>query len=219
MLPIKNRIQKLAISAGTLLLSSVFMFSSVLTAADQRPNVVYIMADELGYYEPSFMGNPNIKTPNLDKFAAEGIVFKNMFAGSSVCAPTRCCFLTGKHSGHTSVRANDGGTPSQHEYLYWEINGWIAIRQNQWRAVRPKDNKPWELYDLSSDPSESKDLAAANPQTLDKLTSLAAKAHEPVREGSFASYDRHQRDRRAKFGKQDQADAQELNPKGKAKAR
>lgn len=69
------------------------------------------MADELGYYEPSFMGNPNIKTPNLDKFASEGIVFKNMFAGSSVCAPTRCCFLTGKHSGHTSVRANDGGTP------------------------------------------------------------------------------------------------------------
>ncbi len=454
------------------------------------------MADELGYYEPSFMGNPNIKTPNLDKFASEGIVFKNMFAGSSVCAPTRCCFLTGKHSGHTSVRANGGGTPlradeatiasvvkdrgyatggfgkwgcggrdstgvpekhgfdvflgyydqvhahtyyppylirnsqevplagnhggsdgktyshyvihdaamkfvrenskspffaylpytpphgnfnipdddpawaiyqdqpwsedarryaamvtmidrqvgelmallrelgidnntlvffsgdngandyfkstehprgvhfgnknpktgvefrgtkgtlyeggvripfaarwpgkiapgrvseqlgyfpdmlitvaevtgakapsdldgvsilpeligeasagckqAQHDYLYWEINGWTAIRQNQWRAVRPKENKPWELYDLSTDPSESKDLAAAKPEMLNRLTSLAAKAHEPVREGSFAGNDLHQRDRRAKFGKHDQAEAQELNPKGKAKAK
>ena len=496
MIPIKNEIRQLAKSVGMYFLSSVALFSSILTADDQRPNVVYIMADELGYYEPSFMGNPNIKTPNLDKFASEGIVFKNMFAGSSVCAPTRCCLLTGKHSGHTSVRANGGGTPlradeatiasivkdrgyatggfgkwgcggrdstgvpekhgfdvflgyydqvhahtyyppylirnsqeiplagnhggnegktyshyvihdaamkfvrdnskspffaylpytpphgnfnipnddpawaiykdqpwsedarryaamvtmidhqvgellallkelgidnntlvffsgdngandyfksaehprgvhfgnknpktgvefrgakgtlyeggvripfaarwpgkiapgrvtehlgyfpdvlttvaevtgtkapsdvdgvsilpeligetsagrkqAQHDYLYWEINGWSAIRQNQWRAVRPKDNKPWELYDLSSDPSESKDLAAAKPEMLNKLTLLAAKAHEPVREGTFASNELHQRDRRAKFGKQDQAEAEELNPKGKAKAK
>ncbi|MCB1211089.1 MAG: sulfatase-like hydrolase/transferase, partial [Verrucomicrobiales bacterium] len=76
-----------------------------------KPNVIYLMADELGYYEPSFMGNPNIQTPNIDRMAAEGIRFNNLLAGSSVCAPTRCCFLTGKHSGHTSVRANGGGTP------------------------------------------------------------------------------------------------------------
>ena len=58
-----------------------------------KPNIIYIMADELGYYEPSFMGNPNIQTPNLDRMAAEGIRFNNLFAGSSVCAPTRCCLL------------------------------------------------------------------------------------------------------------------------------
>ncbi len=475
---------------GTLLVGSV------LNAADQKPNVIYIMSDELGYYEPAFMGNPNLKTPNLDKFASEGIVFKNLFAGSSVCAPTRCCFLTGKHSGHTSVRANGGGTPLradevtiasilkdrgyatggfgkwgcggrdstgvpekhgfdvflgyydqvhahtyyppylirnseevplegnhggsagktyaqyvihdaamkfvrensnrpffaylpytpphgnfsipdsdpawslykdrpwsedarryaamvtmidrqigelmamlkelgidnntlvffsgdngandyfksaehprgvhfgnknpksgaeyrgtkgtlyeggvrvpfaarwpgkitpgrisehlgyfpdmlatvaevtgakspsdidgisilpelvgeatagrkqiQHDYLYWEISGWTAIRQNQWRAVRPKPNSPWELYDLSTDSSESNDLAASKPDVLNKLTTLAAAAHEPVREGTFASNDRHERDRRAKFGKQDQPDAPELKPKQKAKAK
>ena len=61
------------------------------------------------------MGNPNIQTPNLDRMAAEGIRFNNLFAGSSVCAPTRCCFLTGKHSGHTSVRVNGGGTPLRTE--------------------------------------------------------------------------------------------------------
>lgn len=449
-----------------------------LYAAD-RPNVVYIMADELGYYEPGFMGNPNIKTPHIDRLAKEGIIFRNMFAGSSVCAPTRCCFMTGMHAGHASIRANGGGTPlradeetiasmlkkqgyatggfgkwgcggrgstgvpekhgfdlflgyydqvhahtyyppylvrnseemplagnnggsmgktysqyviheaalkfirdhakqpffaylpytpphgnfdipetdpasalykdqpwpeparkyaamvtmldrqvgevlallkelgiesntliffsgdnggadyfksaqyprgvhganrnpktgveyrgnkgtlyegglrvpfaarwpgkiapgrvsehlgyfpdilptiaqatgataptdidgismlpeligeeaagakqKQHDYLYWEINGWIAIRQGNWRAVKPAKKGQWELYDLSSDPSESKDMANAQPEVLAKLKALAEKAHEPVREGTFANTDLHQRDRRAKFGKQ-----------------
>jgi len=77
----------------------------------EKPNVIYIMADELGYFEPGFMGGRNIQTPNLDRMAAEGLVFRNMFAGSSVCAPTRCCLMTGRHGGHASVRANGGGTP------------------------------------------------------------------------------------------------------------
>nr|WP_309686608.1 sulfatase-like hydrolase/transferase [Armatimonas sp.] len=81
----------------------------------KKPNIIYLMADELGYFEPGFMGNPNIRTPNLDKLAAEGVRFTNCYAGSAVCAPTRCCFLTGKHSGHTSVRDNDGGTPLRAE--------------------------------------------------------------------------------------------------------
>jgi arylsulfatase A-like enzyme len=77
----------------------------------QKPNIVYIMADELGYYELSCMGNPNIKTPNIDRLAARGIRFTQGLAGNSVCAPTRACLMTGKHSGHTSVRSNGGGTP------------------------------------------------------------------------------------------------------------
>lgn len=80
-------------------------------AQSAPPNVVYFMADELGYFEPSYMGNPHLLTPNIDRLAAEGIKFTQMMAGSAVCAPTRCCFLTGKHSGHTSVRSNGGGTP------------------------------------------------------------------------------------------------------------
>jgi len=472
------------------------MVGTWLRAADRPPNVIYIMADELGYYEPAFMGNPNIQTPNIDRLAAEGIIFRNMFAGSSVCAPTRCCFLTGKHSGHTSVRSNGGGTPlrseevtiasmlksrgyatggygkwgcggrdstgvpekhgfdeflgyydqvhahtyyppylirnseevplagnnggtqgstysqyvirdaalqfirkhhdqpffcympftpphgnfnipdndpawalykdkawpedarryaamvtmldrhvgevlalikelnidnqtvvffsgdngandyfkspdaprgvhmgnknprtgvefrgtkgtlyegglrvpfvarwpgriapgrisehlayfpdmlptiaeitgtkppadtdgisilpellggtsagltqTKHEFLYWEISGWTAIRKGTWRAVQPNPKKPWELYDLATDPSESHDLAATNPQMLEQLVSLAGQAHQPVREGTFVSTERHERDRRAKFGKQDQAEAAELKPKGKAKSK
>ncbi|MGY8650865.1 MAG: sulfatase-like hydrolase/transferase [Verrucomicrobiia bacterium] len=76
-----------------------------------KPNIVYIMCDELGYYEPSFMGSKTIRTPRIDSLAAEGMWFTQALAGSSVCAPTRCVLMTGKHSGHTSVRVNGGGTP------------------------------------------------------------------------------------------------------------
>ncbi|OYW24816.1 MAG: hypothetical protein B7Z55_01105 [Planctomycetales bacterium 12-60-4] len=480
-----------AIPFWTLLVGCV----SVGTArAMEKPNVIYIMSDELGYFEPGFMGGENIRTPHLDKMAADGIIFRNLFAGSSVCAPTRCCLMTGKHSGHSSVRANGGGTPlraeeqtiasllkdrgyatggygkwgcggrgstgvpeqhgfdeffgyydqvhahtyyppylirnsaevplagnsggstgktysqyvihlaamkfirehaggpffaylpytpphgnfdipdsdpawkiyqdkpwpeparryaamvtmvdrqvgevlallrelgidektlvmfcgdnggndyfkspqfprgihlanknphtgveyrgtkgtlyeggvrvpfiarwpgkippgrtseylgyfpdilptiaeiagakapadidgvsivpeligeaaagrkqPQHDYLYWEIGGWTAIRQGQWRAVRPKATQVWELYNLSTDPSESKNVANVNPAVLSKLTELAAQAHEPVREGTFASTDLHERDRRAKFGKQDEPEAPKATPKAKSK--
>ncbi|MDP6446191.1 MAG: sulfatase-like hydrolase/transferase [Pirellulaceae bacterium] len=87
------------------------LFVGPLASAADRPNIVYIMADELGYYELSCMGNPHIKTPRIDRMAREGIRFTQGLAGSSVCAPTRCCLMTGKHSGHTSVRTNGGGTP------------------------------------------------------------------------------------------------------------
>lgn len=485
-------------SVLTAILLPFFVVIADVQAANtaSSPNIIYIMADELGYYEPAFMGNPNIRTPHLDKLAAEGVVFRNMFAGSSVCAPTRCCFLTGKHSGHTSVRSNGGGTPlradevtmasmlkakgyatggfgkwgcggrdstgvpekhgfdvflgyydqvhahtyyppylirnsdevplegnhggragktyahyviheaamsfvrehsgqpffcympftpphgnfdipdsdpawplyrdkswpedarryaamvsmvdrqvgellallkelqiddntviffsgdngaadyfrspefprgvhsgnknprsgieyrgskgtlyeggvripflarwtghfpagrvsehlgyfpdvlptiaeltgatppadtdgisivpellgpdaagreqKRHEYLYWELSNWKAIRQGPWRAVQQKPDADWELYDLSTDPSESRDVAAMHPAVLNRLTTLAAGAHEPVREGTFTTTDRHERDRRAKFGRQDEAEAPELNPKGKGKGK
>lgn len=450
--------------------------------APRRPNIVYVIIDELGYYEPSYMGNPNIRTPNIDRLAGEGVRCRNVMAGSSVCAPTRCCLLTGKHSGHTSVRSNGGGTPlraeeptiasmlkplgyatggfgkwgcggrgstgvpelhgfdvflgyydqvhahtyyppylirnsreiplagnnggnagavysqyviheaalnfirehatgpffaylpytpphgnfsipdddpawavyrdkpwpeqarryaamvtmidrqvgevvdllrelgveentmiffsgdnggadyfasperprglhlankhprtgvefrgakgslyeggvrvpffvrwkgtiapgrvsdhlgyfpdvmptiaeatgatcpadtdgislmpellgervagrpqKQHDYLYWELNGWTAIRQGDWRAVRPNRSRDWELYDLSSDPAESKDLAATAPERLAKLVALASQAHRPAVEGTFASTAEHERDRRAKSGRHDEA--------------
>ncbi len=81
----------------------------------EKPNIVLIVSDELGYYELSCMGHPHMRTPNIDRLAAEGVRFTQALAGSSVCAPTRCCLMTGKHAGHTSVRVNDGGTPLRAE--------------------------------------------------------------------------------------------------------
>jgi arylsulfatase A-like enzyme len=83
--------------------------------ADRPPNIVYIMSDELAYYELSHMGNPRIRTPHIDRMAAEGIRFTQALAGAPVCAPLRCTLMTGKHMGHASVRVNDGGTPLRAE--------------------------------------------------------------------------------------------------------
>lgn len=456
--------------------------TATLLAFDTRtkkPNVIYILADELGYFEPSFMGGRNIKTPNLDRMAAEGIRFNNLFAGAPACAPSRSSLLTGKHSGHTSVRSNEGATPlradettiasllksvgyatggfgkwgcggrdstgvpekhgfdiffgyydqvhahsyyppylirngeevklkdnfgvsgktyshyiihesalnfirehrekpffaylpytpphgnfdipdddpawalyrdkdwperarryaamvtmldrhvgeilallkelgidnetlvffsgdnggadyfataeharglhqanknprtgveyrgrkrmlyegglripfiarwpgriavgrssdhlgyfpdimptiaevagaklpagvdgisilpeligeaaagrkqTQHEYLYWEFGGWTAIREGDWRAVKPARSEKWELFNVASDPGETRDIAELKSDILARLTLLAARAHQPVREGTFYRTDRQDRDRRAKFGKHD----------------
>ncbi len=449
-------------------------------AAADRPNLIYIMADELGYFEPGFMGGQNIRTPNIDRMASEGLIFNSLFAGSSVCAPTRGTLMTGKHSGHSSIRANGGGTPLRadevtvasllkdrgyatggfgkwgcggrgssgvpekhgfdvflgyydqvhahtyfppylirnsgevplkgndggrsgqtysqyvihdaamnfirdhheqpffaylpytpphgnfdipdsdpawppyadqpwpqdarryaamvtlldrqvgevlalirdlgienrtlvilcgdnggadyfasaehprgvhsankhpisgleyrgkkgnlyeggvripavarwpgkiieggktdhlcyfpdilptfaelagaecpagvdgislvptllgeaaagraqplHDYLYWEINGWTALRQGDWRIVKPANKRAWELYDLKADPGETNDLAGSNRAVLEKLVALAEQAHQPVREGTFTDTALHERDRRSKFGKHD----------------
>ncbi len=77
----------------------------------EPPNIVFIMSDELAYYELSHMGNPYIRTPNIDQMAAEGIRFTQALAAAPVCAPLRGALMTGKHMGHASIRANGGGTP------------------------------------------------------------------------------------------------------------
>lgn len=78
------------------------------TTAD-KPNIIYIMMDEWGYFEWSGMGHPILQTPNIDKFASEGIRFTQFLAGGNVCAPTRSALMTGQHTGHTTVRSNGGG--------------------------------------------------------------------------------------------------------------
>ena len=71
-----------------------------------QPNIIFIMADDLGYGDLSCYGQKTIQTPNIDRLAAEGIRFTQVFAGSTVCAPSRCTLMTGKHQGHALVRGN-----------------------------------------------------------------------------------------------------------------
>ncbi len=84
-------------------------------AAEAKPNIIYLMLDEWGYFESGHMGNLDLITPNIDQFAAEGMRFTNAYAGAPVCGPTRCSLLTGKHSGHMSMRANNGFAPIRAE--------------------------------------------------------------------------------------------------------
>jgi len=72
----------------------------------KRPNIVYILADDLGYGDLGCYGQQQIQTPHLDRMAAQGIRFTQHYAGSTVCAPSRCVLMTGRHVGHAQVRGN-----------------------------------------------------------------------------------------------------------------
>jgi arylsulfatase A-like enzyme len=74
-----------------------------------KPNIIFILADDLGYGELGCYGQKLIQTPHLDRLAAEGIRFTQFYAGSTVCAPSRSVLMTGQHLGHTRVRGNAGG--------------------------------------------------------------------------------------------------------------
>ena len=77
-------------------------------AADEprKPNIVLVVADDLGCFELGCYGQTKIKTPNVDKLAAGGMKFTRFYAGNTVCAPSRCALMTGKHMGHATVRTN-----------------------------------------------------------------------------------------------------------------
>lgn len=71
-----------------------------------RPNVIFIMADDMGYGDLGSYGQTVIQTPHIDRLAAEGMRFTDAYSGSAVCAPARCVLITGRHTGHCVVRAN-----------------------------------------------------------------------------------------------------------------
>ncbi len=76
----------------------------------RKPNLVFIMADDLGYGELGCYGQQKIRTPHIDRLAREGMRFTHYYAGSTVCAPSRSVLMTGRHTGHTRVRGN--GAPA-----------------------------------------------------------------------------------------------------------
>lgn len=89
-----------------LLLAALCLASAEARAAERRPNIVFILADDLGYGELGSYGQKKIRTPNLDAMAREGIRFTRHYAGNPVCAPSRCVLMTGRHPGHAVVRDN-----------------------------------------------------------------------------------------------------------------
>ena len=95
---------KLGKFAGALL----GLLAGAAFGAESKPNIILILADDLGYGELGSYGQKLIKTPVLDRMAAEGMRFTQFYAGNTVCAPSRSVLLTGLHTGHTRVRGNAG---------------------------------------------------------------------------------------------------------------
>ena len=97
-------------------LFSTLAVASTLWAADRPPNIIFIMADDLGYAELGCYGQKKISTPYIDRLAAEGMRFTQHYTSAPVCAPARCSLMTGKHGGHAIVRNNFELHPAQYPF-------------------------------------------------------------------------------------------------------
>ncbi len=99
--------QYVAAGVAGIVTASLYGCLNKNTRPDEKPNIIYILADDLGYGDIGVYGQTKIETPNIDRLASAGMMFTQYYSGSPVSAPSRCILLTGKHSGHSQVRGND----------------------------------------------------------------------------------------------------------------
>ncbi|MEI5983653.1 UNVERIFIED_CONTAM: Arsa [Trichonephila clavipes] len=111
------------------LLLFLLLTTIIQVQAQQKPNIVLILADDLGIGDIGPYGQQKISTPNLDKLADAGMKFSNFYAGTSVCAPSRSSLMTGQHTGHTYVRGNKEIEPEGQEPLADSIRTFAMILQ------------------------------------------------------------------------------------------
>jgi arylsulfatase A-like enzyme len=131
-------------------LTASFFSGGQLTAAPtpQKPNVILILADDLGFGELGCYGNQKIHTPNLNRMAADGMRFTNFYAGAPVCAPSRSTLLTGQHTGHTRIRDNGELPLVPGDNLLaslFQSAGYRTAIIGKWGLGRPdSDGVPWK---------------------------------------------------------------------------
>ena len=97
--------------------TTLLVFGATAQVNNVKPNIIFLLADDMGYFEPGCYGGKVIETPNIDNLAKGGMTFSNAYCGSNISAPSRCALMTGKHSGHGWIRDNrdigyeDGNVP------------------------------------------------------------------------------------------------------------
>lgn len=132
-----NNKSLLGLSAAALLAMPACKHKEKATEV-KKPNIIYILADDLGYGELGCYGQKLIETPNIDKLAQNGIKFTDHYSGAPVCAPSRCVLLTGKHSGHAYVRGNDEWAERGE---VWDYKATIADSTLEGQRPMPADTK------------------------------------------------------------------------------
>jgi arylsulfatase A len=117
---------------------------SVATAADPRPNIVLIYADDTGWGDVSFNGRTEWTTPNLDKLGARGTIFKRWYTAAVVCAPSRGALLTGKYTIHSGVSGNGEDLPSREVTIAEALKarGYATAIFGKWHHGRPRPGDP-----------------------------------------------------------------------------
>lgn len=116
------------------ILGSLAGFAALAAGAQEKPNIIYIMCDDLGYGDLGCYGQQLIATPHLDRMAAEGMRFTDAYAGSPVSAPSRATFMTGQHTGHTHVRGNKEYWPNSGTVYYGQHADYKVVGQEPYSA-------------------------------------------------------------------------------------
>jgi arylsulfatase A-like enzyme len=116
-----NNPRSIACSVCLFVLAALFAAASVAADNPAGPNVVFILADDAGYGDFGCYGGRSIRTPNIDRMCREGIRFTDFYAGSTVCAPSRCVLLTGLHTGHCRIRGNSPGVMQPEDVTVAEL--------------------------------------------------------------------------------------------------
>ena len=116
---------------GLIIFCLLLVLPNIVAKAGEKPNIIVIMADDLGYNDLSCYGQKNFETPALDRMAREGLRFTTHYAGATVCLPSRCALMTGRDMGHASIRGNGDHTldPAQETLLP------MALRQAGYRTA------------------------------------------------------------------------------------
>ena len=120
----------------------------------KKPNIIYVLADDLGYGDLSCFGQQKFKTPNIDRMAAEGLTFTQSYSGCTVCAPSRCALMSGKTTGHCEVRGNGQPGFSANTVIMPELMQKIGYRTGmfgKWGLGNPKqegspEKKGWNEF-------------------------------------------------------------------------
>ena len=102
----RSFLKNVGLGTAAYIISGCMSSQSFVVQKQKLPNIVYILADDLGYGDLSCNGQTHFQTPNIDRLADEGMTFTQHYAGNTVCAPSRCSLMTGLHTGHAQVRGN-----------------------------------------------------------------------------------------------------------------
>ena len=94
------------VCAGMFVMPQLMTARQLVTDGGDKPNIIFILADDMGYCDLSCYGNKYIETPNIDRLAATGTAFTQCYAGSGISSPSRCALMTGKNTGNTTIRDN-----------------------------------------------------------------------------------------------------------------
>jgi len=142
---------RIRLFAGWLLLGSIpGIQAGTVLGADRAPNIVLIVADDLGWGDVGFNGRTEWTTPHLDRLAADGVVLRHCYSAAPICGPSRGAFLTGKYTIHTGVRRNDQDLPLEEVTIAEALKhrGYRSGLFGKWQHGKPRSGRDHYVHPM-----------------------------------------------------------------------